>query len=188
MEGTWIEVRVITKSEALEPISGIFYGLDCKGVAIEDPNDILGREQGPLTWDFADINILEHKGKVAVVKGYFSEEDNIDDVIAYVKERVEELKESGLDVGEGTVEAEKMFEEEIEDSILDDYERGRRDPNCDGLLGDAFYKYQDALRNEIEDLRNDIYKSLLSSSRKNNTKADIARRLKNIIDNLDNLI
>ena len=112
MEGTWIEVRVITKSEALEPISGIFYGLDCKGAAIEDPNDRLGREQGPLTWDFADINILEHKGKVAVVKGYFSEEDNIDDVIAYVKERVEELKESGLDVGEGTVEAEKMFEED----------------------------------------------------------------------------
>ena len=25
MDGTWIEVRVITKSEALEPISGIFY-------------------------------------------------------------------------------------------------------------------------------------------------------------------
>ena len=42
-----VEVRVITISEALEPISGIFYGLDCKGVAIEDPNDILGREQGP---------------------------------------------------------------------------------------------------------------------------------------------
>ncbi|MDU5263573.1 MAG: 50S ribosomal protein L11 methyltransferase, partial [Clostridium celatum] len=53
MDGTWIEVRVITKSEALEPISGIFYSLDCKGVAIEDPEDILGREQGPLTWDFA---------------------------------------------------------------------------------------------------------------------------------------
>jgi ribosomal protein L11 methyltransferase len=45
MEGTWIEVKVITKSEALEPVSGIFYSLDCKGVAIEDPNDILGREQ-----------------------------------------------------------------------------------------------------------------------------------------------
>ena len=58
MDGTWIEVRVITKSEALEPVSGIFYSLDCKGVAIEDPEDILGREQGPLTWDFADINVL----------------------------------------------------------------------------------------------------------------------------------
>ena len=92
MEGTWIEVTVITKSEALEPISGIFYSLDCKGVAIEDPNDILTREQGPLTWDFADINILEHKGKVACVKGYFAEEDNIEEVLEYIKEKVEDLK------------------------------------------------------------------------------------------------
>ena len=112
MEGTWIEVRVITKSEALEPISGIFYGRDCKGVAIEDPEDILGREQGPLTWDFADINVLEHKGKFAVVKGYFSEEDNIDEIIAYINKKVEEIKSLGIDVGEGKVEFEKMYEED----------------------------------------------------------------------------
>lgn len=112
MDGTWIEVRVITKSEALEPISGIFYSLDCKGVAIEDPEDILGREQGPLTWDFADINVLEHKGKVAVVKAYFAEEDNIEEVLAYVNERLEELKEMGLDLGEAKVEHEKMHEED----------------------------------------------------------------------------
>ena len=112
MDGTWIEVRVITKSEALEPISGIFYSLDCKGVAIEDPEDILGREQGPLTWDFADINVLEHKGKVAVVKAYFAEEDNIEDVLQYVNERLTELKEIGLDLGEAKVEHEKMHEED----------------------------------------------------------------------------
>ena len=112
MEGTWIEVRVITKSEALEPISGIFYGLDCKGVAIEDPEDLFGREQGPLTWDFADINVLEHKGKFAVVKGYFSEEDNIDEIIAYINEKIEEIKALGIDVGEGKVEFEKMYEED----------------------------------------------------------------------------
>ena len=112
MDGTWIEVRVITKSEALEPISGIFYSLDCKGVAIEDPEDILGREQGPLTWDFADINVLEHKGKVAVVKAYFAEEDNIEDVLEYVNERLTELKEMGIDLGEAKVEHEKMHEED----------------------------------------------------------------------------
>ena len=112
MDGTWIEVRVITKSEALEPISGIFYSLDCKGVAIEDPEDILGREQGPLTWDFADINVLEHKGKFAVVKGYFSEEDNIDELVKYIKEKVKEIKDMGFDIGLGTVEAEKMHEED----------------------------------------------------------------------------
>lgn len=112
MEGTWIEVKVFTKSEALEPISGIFYSLDCKGVAIEDPQDILGTEKGPLTWDFADINVLEHKGKVAVVKGYFSEEDNIEEVLKYIKDKVVEIKELGIDVGEGKVEATKMYEED----------------------------------------------------------------------------
>lgn len=112
MEGTWIEVRVITKSEALEPVSGIFYGLDCKGVAIEDPNDILEREQGPLTWDFADINVLEHKGKVAVVKAYFSEEDNIEEVLKYINEKMEEIKDLGIDTGDYKVESEKMYEED----------------------------------------------------------------------------
>ncbi|MDV4150103.1 50S ribosomal protein L11 methyltransferase [Clostridium sp. AL.422] len=112
MEGTWIEVRVITKSEALEPVSGIFYGLDCKGVAIEDPNDILDREQGPLTWDFADINVLEHKGEVAVVKAYFSEEDNINEVLEYINEKMNELKDLGIDTGLAKVESEKMYEED----------------------------------------------------------------------------
>ena len=106
MNGTWVEVRVITISEALEPISGIFYGLDCKGVAIEDPNDILGREQGPLTWDFADINVLEHRGEVAVVKGYFSEDDNVEEIVTYIEQKVNEIKELGINVGEGKVESE----------------------------------------------------------------------------------
>ena len=112
MEGSWIEVRVITNSEALEPVSGIFYSLDCKGVAIEDPNDILGREQGPLTWDFADLDVLEHKGDVAVVKGYFSEEDNIEDILNFVNERLEDIKNQGIDITPGTVVSEKMFEED----------------------------------------------------------------------------
>lgn len=112
MQGTWIEVKVITNSEALEPVSGIFYSLDCKGVAIEDPKDILDREQGPLTWDFADLNILEYKGKAACVKGYFAEEDNIEEIITYVREKLEELKTLGFDLGQGELVVTKMNEED----------------------------------------------------------------------------
>ena len=112
MEGTWIEVKVITKSEALEPISSIFYGLDCKGVAIEDPQDILGREQGPLTWDFADINVLEHKGEVAVVKGYFSQDEELGKLLTYISNKVKEIKDLGIDVGEGLVTAAELHEED----------------------------------------------------------------------------
>lgn len=112
MKGTWIEVKIITKSEALEIIQGIFYGLDVKGVAIEDPNDFLETEKGPLTWDFADINILEHKGKAAMVKGYFSVEENIDEIIEYIKEKLEEIRSMGIDIGEGTLEYQKVNEED----------------------------------------------------------------------------
>lgn len=112
MEGTWIEIRIITKSPALEPIEGIFYSLDCKGVSVEDPEDFYNTEKGPLTWDFADINVLEHKGKFAVVKGYFAEEDNIPEILDYMKAKVQEIRELGIDVGEGTVEAVKIYEED----------------------------------------------------------------------------
>lgn len=112
MNGTWIEVKVVTKPEALEMVQGIFYGLDVKGVAIEDPRDILEREQGPLTWDFADINILEHGGNAAVVKGYFSVEDDMEEIIEYIKVKLIEIKDMGVDIGEGTVEYIKINEED----------------------------------------------------------------------------
>jgi ribosomal protein L11 methyltransferase len=112
MDGIWIEISVITKSEALEPISGIFYGLNCPNIAIEDPEDLLLREQGPLTWDFADINILEHKGNAAVVKAYFSQDDKVEEIVDYVKEKIHEIKELGFDIGEGIVEVKKMHEED----------------------------------------------------------------------------
>jgi ribosomal protein L11 methyltransferase len=112
MYGEWIEVKVVTDPDAIEPVSGIFYGLDVKGVAIEDPNDITSREQGPLTWDFADINILEYGDKAAVIKGYFSEEDNIEEIIRYIKDKLAELKEFGINTDPGIVISNKIYEED----------------------------------------------------------------------------
>jgi ribosomal protein L11 methyltransferase len=112
MDKEWVEVKIITKSEAIEPVSGIFYGLDVKGVAIEDPNDILTREQGPLTWDFADLNILEYGGKAAVVKGYFDKESLKDDIDQYIKNKLNEIKEMGIDIGEGKVIIDSVNEED----------------------------------------------------------------------------
>lgn len=112
MQGRWIEVKIVTTSEAVEPVTGIFYGLDVKGVAIEDPRDILEREQGPLSWDFADINIFEYGKDAAVVKGYFSLEDNIEDVVKYIEEKLNELKEMNIDIGQGKVEAKTVNEED----------------------------------------------------------------------------
>lgn len=110
MNGKWFEVKVVTTSEAIEPISGIFYGLDVKGVAIEDPEDIKNRDK--LSWDFADVNIFEFGDDAAVVKGYFNENENVENIIEYVENKIEELKEMGIDVGKGFVTTKDVFEED----------------------------------------------------------------------------
>lgn len=112
MQNNWIEIKVITNSAAIEPVSGIFYSLDVKGVAIEDPNDIRQREQDPLSWDFADINIFEYGDRAAVVKGYFHENEDMDRIKNIINTKLNELREMGIDVGEGRIATSSVNEED----------------------------------------------------------------------------
>lgn len=112
MKGKWIEIKVITNSQAVEPVSGIFYGLDVKGVAIEDPQDIYSREQKETSWDFVDTNVFEYGEKAAVVKGYFSEEEDIDALTKYIENKLFELKEMGIEIGEGKIILTPVYEED----------------------------------------------------------------------------
>lgn len=82
----------------------------------------------------------------------------------------------------------EIFYDEIYDDILEDVSSGVTKLNCDAMVGDTLYNYQWAIKSEIDDLYEDIYNSLLSNSRKNNTKADIAKRLKTYVDNLYDLV
>lgn len=112
MQNNWIEIKIITSSDALEPVSGIFYSLDVKGVAIEDPNDIKLKAQNPLSWDFADFNIFEFGENAAVVKGYFSEEEDIDNIKNIISAKLDELREMGLNIGEGRLVTASVNEED----------------------------------------------------------------------------
>lgn len=112
MQGKWIEIKVITSSSAIEPVSGIFYSLDVKGVAIEDPNDILTRQQGTLSWDFVDTNIFEFGDRAAVVKGYFSQDDDIEGIVKYIELKIKELNEMGIDTGQSKIITTVVFEDD----------------------------------------------------------------------------
>ena len=74
-------------------------------------------------------------------------------------------------------ELQKMYDDIIEDNKS----------YTDGLLGDDFYIAGDELRNAQEEIRAEI-DNLRSNSRKNNTKADIAKRLENIVANMDYIL
>lgn len=97
---SWNEIKIILNPEDLEYIQGVLYTMDVKGVSIEDPQDILGREQGPLTWDFADINIFEQGRDKAVVKAYFNIDTEVETVMEEIRQKVEEAKGFGVPFGD----------------------------------------------------------------------------------------
>ncbi|MBR0576637.1 50S ribosomal protein L11 methyltransferase [Proteiniclasticum sp. BAD-10] len=97
---SWNEIKIILNPEDLEYIQGVLYTMDVKGVSIEDPQDILGREQGPLTWDFADINIFEQGRDKAVVKAYFNIGTEVETVMEEIRQKVEEAKGFGVPFGD----------------------------------------------------------------------------------------
>ena len=67
---------------------------------------------------------------------------------------------------------------------LFDNVQGMMNEHVDMLASDDLYNAEYELRNIQEEIRAEI-DALRSTSRKNNTKADIARRLENIVSNMD---
>lgn len=59
--------------------------------------------------------------------------------------------------------------------------------NSDGIFGDAFYIAEEHIQNTQEEIRAEI-ENLRSTSRKGNTKEDIAKRLENIVSNMDGIL
>lgn len=112
MQDNCIEMKIVTSPGAVEPVEGIYYGMNVLGVAIEDPNDIYSRKQEALAWDFADMNIFEYGEGAAVVKGYFSIDENPEELKAYIEEKLSELKDMGIDIGSGIVTSKCIKEHE----------------------------------------------------------------------------
>lgn len=59
--------------------------------------------------------------------------------------------------------------------------------NVDGVTGDDYYIFVEQIDNAIQEVRDEI-EALKSNRRKGNTKAEIASRLKIIMDNLYNFV
>ncbi len=97
MNGEWNEVRIAVPLEALEAVSGILYGMDVKGLSIQDPTDILTSERSPLTWDFADINLIFPEGEeTAIISAYFPDTEKITEKVSWIEKKIRELKEYGI--------------------------------------------------------------------------------------------
>ena len=114
-EKDWLEVTIVTSSEAVEAVSAILYNVGVKGVSIEDPEDIEFKKKHPGDWDYFDETLLQVK-EGAVLQGYFKEDDKFEEYFKYIKESVENLDKFGLDKGKGLVTVAKVNEQDWENN------------------------------------------------------------------------
>lgn len=112
MNGEWNEVRIVVPLAAIEAVTGILYGMDVKGISLEDPTDLLGQEAGPLTWDFLDVNLYPEGRDAAVITAYFPDTQNIGDQIRHIESKIAELADYGIVAEPHRVEYKAVHEED----------------------------------------------------------------------------
>ncbi|MTK11441.1 MAG: 50S ribosomal protein L11 methyltransferase [Clostridiaceae bacterium] len=115
MDKEWIEVAIVTSSEAVEAVSGILYNTGVKGVSIEDPEDIEFKKKHPGDWDYFDETLLLVKDG-AIVKGYYKQDEHMDEYLRYIKDSINNLEQFGIDKGKGLITVCKVNEEDWENN------------------------------------------------------------------------
>lgn len=96
----WIEVVVRTTEEASDAVSEMLTGIGAGGVVIEDPNDIRKQIESPNTLDYADDEFIQSLGEDVIVKAYFHDSVNNNELLALIREKLEFISQF-LDVGSG---------------------------------------------------------------------------------------
>ncbi len=96
----WFEVRVKTTEEAYDAVSEMLMSIGAGGVAIEDPNDIKREISKPNSLDYADQEFMDSLGEDVIIKAYFSEEKNLNELESLIKEKLIFISEF-LNTGEG---------------------------------------------------------------------------------------
>lgn len=107
----WHELTVHTTEEAQEMISNLLYEAGAGGVSIEESgtlNKIRDTRYGEL-YDEPLNDIPEGE---AVIKGYYAESDNMDEIAAALAPRLEELKAFGIDPGKAQISWQTVDEED----------------------------------------------------------------------------
>lgn len=85
----WTEVQIKTTAELEDVISNILYDAGANGLAIEDPGDILEMMKSKGDWDFIDSSLINQDLDGILIKAYFSESDDLENIIQGIKSRID---------------------------------------------------------------------------------------------------
>ena len=95
----WHELTISTKEEAIEMISNFLHEQGAGGVSIEESGS-LNRRRDISFGQWYELPLNDIAEGDAEIKGYFSEEEDMDAHVRSIRPRIEELKEYDIDPGD----------------------------------------------------------------------------------------
>ncbi|CAM2832439.1 50S ribosomal protein L11 methyltransferase [Paenibacillus sediminis] len=97
----WNELTIYTTEEAVEMISNFLHEAGAGGVSIEE-SGTLNKKRNTQYGEWYELPLNDIPEGHAEIKGYFSQELSIDDILKEIKPRIEQLAEFDINVGEVT--------------------------------------------------------------------------------------
>ena len=117
---TWQELTITVSREAEEAVSNILIDLGSQGVAIDDSADYLG-EAGPFGEVLPQVEQLNTVG----ITAYYPETENLEMIRQEVKERLAQLRDFGLEIGETQLTTQQLAEQDWADNWKKYFEPAR---------------------------------------------------------------
>ena len=117
---TWQELTIMVSREAEEAVSNILIDLGSQGVAIDDSADYLG-EAGP----FGEVLPQVEQLNMVAITAYYPETANLEMIRQEVKERLVQLGDFGLEIGETQLTTQQLAEEDWADNWKKYFEPAR---------------------------------------------------------------
>lgn len=117
---TWQELTITVSRETEEAVSNILIDLGSQGVAIDDSADYLG-EAGP----FGEVLPQVKQLNTVAITAYYPETVNLEMIRQEVKERLTQLRDFGLEIGETQLTTQQLAEEDWADNWKKYFEPAR---------------------------------------------------------------
>ena len=103
----WAEIVVHTTSVGSDIMSELLLEINATGTVIEDNADVELNRGNYGDWDYIDQSVIDQFPDEVLVKGYISDDDQLDSHVERLKSRIDGIKrldQDGFDVGSGKVD------------------------------------------------------------------------------------
>jgi len=90
----WIEVRIITTTEGIEPVTGTLLSLGIQGMVIEDNKDLEKFLSGETAarWDYIDESVLAKKVEESSIKIYLADNQQGREQLDMLRQTLKQMK------------------------------------------------------------------------------------------------